>query len=175
MKRFSVLLPVLFLWLGTLSCNVALARAEEDPGEEQGSRTGLPLPRYAALRFGQINLRSGPGTRYPIEWVFVKQGLPVQITAEYDIWRRIRDFEGTEGWVQKSALTGKRGAIVTGVSRDLRRNDSADSAITAHLEVGALGQILGCGKEWCKVKFDGIKGYLRKSEFWGAEDNETFH
>ncbi len=173
MKRFSFIVLALCLWVATPYG--IQARADDDAPEEQGTQTGMPLPRFAALRFSQINLRTGPGTRYPIDWVYVRQGLPIQITAEYDIWRRIKDSDGTEGWVQKSALTGKRSAIVTGVMRDLRKDDSVDSAIVAHLEPGAVGQLTSCAKEWCKLKFDSVKGYLRKGEFWGAFENETFH
>ena len=70
--------------------------------------TGLPVPRFVSLRSAEVNVRTGPGTRYPVEWVFVKRDIPVEITAEFDTWRRIRDWEGTEGWVHQSMLSGKR-------------------------------------------------------------------
>jgi len=132
------------------------------------------LPRFATLRSGEVNMRTGPGTRYPIEWVYTRRGLPVEVTAEYDIWRRVRDPEGIEGWVHKTELTGKRAAVVTGSLRELRSDHDETAAIVAHLEPGALGQIISCAPDWCKLKFDGIKGYLRKSDFWGAHSNETF-
>ena len=119
-------------------------------------------------------MRTGPGTRYPIEWVMTHQGLPVEIIAEYEIWRRIRDPEGAEGWVHKVSLTGKRSAMVTGSAQDLRRDHDAQSAIVAHLEKGAVGQLVSCSKDWCKLKFNGIKGYLPKTAFWGAYPNEVF-
>ena len=148
--------------------------AEADNGDASSGRTGLPLPRFASLRTKEVNLRTGPGTRFPIDWVFVRQGLPVEITAEYDIWRRVKDSQGTEGWVHKAELIGKRSALVTGSARDLYRRDDPTTAVLAHLEVGSVGQLLGCSIEWCKVKFGGIKGYLRKTDFWGAYPNESF-
>ena len=136
--------------------------------------SGLPLPRFAALRSSEVNMRAGPGTRYPIEWVFTRQGLPVEIIAEYDIWRRVRYPEGNEGWVHKNELIGKRAAIVTGGPRDLRGDNRDDAPAVAHLDPGAIGQLSACGRDWCKLKFEDVKGYLRKSEFWGAYPGETF-
>ncbi len=134
----------------------------------------LPVPRFATLRSGEVNMRTGPGTRYPIEWVYTHRGLPVEVIAEYDIWRRVRDPEGSEGWVNKTELTGKRAAIVTGVAHDLHKSNDDQSTIVAHIEGGAVGQLLSCDPDWCKLKFDSVKGYLRKTNFWGAYPSESF-
>ena len=171
--RFVALLTAFLLATG------GNALAADQPTNEQdteGGKTGFPVPRFASLRSDDVNMRTGPGTRYPIEWQFTHKGLPVEITAEYDIWRKVRDPEGAEGWVHKSALTGKRAAIITGtMPRELRDGEDDTSVSLAHLEPGAVGQLLGCGKEWCKVKFSDIKGHLKKTDFWGAYPNETFH
>ncbi|MDX2027464.1 MAG: SH3 domain-containing protein [Alphaproteobacteria bacterium] len=152
-----------------------LANAASENDDEGLGASGLPLPRFASLRSNEVNMRTGPGTRYPIEWVFTRHGLPVEITAEYEIWRRIRDPDGSEGWVHKSNLSGRRMAIVTGKGRELRRDDNPQSPITAHLETGAMGQILSCKPEWCRLKFEGAKGYLPKSDFWGTYADEVFN
>ncbi|MDD5587404.1 MAG: SH3 domain-containing protein [Alphaproteobacteria bacterium] len=165
MKRFLILFLLLV--------SGAAFAAEADANDEAKGASGLPLPRFASLRSGEANLRTGPGTRYPIEWVLVHKGMPVEITAEFDVWRRVRDWEGTEGWVHKSSLTGKRGAVVTGAERELRENDKASTPTLAHLEPGAMGQLISCAPEWCRVKFGDIKGFLRKSEFWGVYANEV--
>jgi SH3-like domain-containing protein len=148
--------------------------ANENDTDESKAATGLPLPRFAALRSNDVNMRTGPGTRYPIEWVFTHQGLPVEIIAEYEIWRRVRDPEGAEGWVHKTELTGKRSLIVTGKGRELYSDTDDKSPVLAHLETGAIGTLASCTKDWCKAKFDGVKGYVRKSDFWGAYPGEIF-
>lgn len=145
----------------------AADREEEKP-------TGLPIPRFASLRSEEVNMRAGPGTRYPIAWVYNRKGLPVEIVAEFDIWRRVRDPEGTEGWVHKTEITGKRMAIVTGGQHDLHETAEDASPVTAHLEAGVIGQISSCQRDWCKLKFEGAKGYLRKTQFWGAYPAEVF-
>jgi SH3-like domain-containing protein len=142
--------------------------------EDTDNASHLPIPRFAALRSGEVNMRTGPGTRYPIEWVYTRRGLPVEVIAEYDIWRRVRDPEGAEGWVNKTELTGKRSAVIIGAAHELRNDRDDKAAIVAHLETGAMGQLVSCAQDWCKAKFDGVKGYLRKTDFWGAYPNETF-
>jgi SH3-like domain-containing protein len=156
-----------------LLATAAQAAINESETDSKGV-SGLPLPRFASLRSDDVNMRTGPGTRYPIEWVFARQGLPVEITAEYEIWRRVRDPEGAEGWVHKNALVGKRTAIVTGALRELHTDADEKSLVAAHLEMGAVGQLMSCAKDWCKVRFNGTKGYLRKTEFWGAYPGEMF-
>jgi len=160
-----------------LCCFLAVstqASVNETDSDSSKTTSGLPLPRFASLRTNDINMRTGPGTRYPILWVFSHQGLPVEIIAEYEIWRRIRDPDGSEGWVHKTSLSGKRSAIVIGGTHELRTSREDTAPIAAHLEAGAVGQLLSCAKDWCKLKFDGNKGFLRKSDFWGAYPNEVF-
>lgn len=169
MRRIFALILLL------LVSQVAQAAVNENESDGSGKgASGLPVPRFASLRSGEVNMRTGPGTRYPIEWVFTHQGLPVEITAEYEIWRRVRDPEGAEGWVHKSALSGKRTVIIIGSTHELHHDANAQSDILAHLEMGSTGQLVSCAKDWCKLKFDGIKGYLPKSNFWGAYPNEVF-
>jgi len=151
-----------------LSASVAFAADDAD------NSTHLPVPRFASLRSGEVNMRTGPGFRYPIKWVYKKRGLPVEITAEFDIWRRVRDPEGTDGWISSIELSGKRSAFVTGENRKLRYQHDEGSAIVAHLDPGAIGQILSCKRDWCKVKFGDVKGYLKKAFFWGAYTDEAF-
>jgi SH3-like domain-containing protein len=161
---------------GLLACLIflSLLASPLHAADEIDNTSHLPVPRFATLRSGEVNMRTGPGTRYPIEWVYARRGLPVEVTAEYDIWRRVRDPEGTEGWVNKTELTGKRGAIITGTGHDIYDSRNEQSAVLAHLETGAIGQIVSCAQDWCKVKFAGVKGYLRKTDFWGAYPTETF-
>ena len=174
MKRRKIIAGIFLLVL--FAVNPVRAIDETDNGEGSvKTGSGLPIPRFASLRASDVNLRTGPGTRYPIDWVFTHQGMPVEITAEYEMWRRVRDAEGDEGWVHKNALSGKRAAIVTGGMRELRGDPDINAAIAAHLEVGAVGQLVSCAKDWCKLKFEGTRGYLRKTEFWGAYEAETFN
>ena len=138
----------------------------------------MPIPRFVTLRTNEINLRAGPSVNYPIEWVYTREGLPVEITAEYDTWRRIRDIEGTEGWVHQSMLSGKRSVLVTGDNTQ-PVYDKADSTapIIARAEPKAMGALTKCENAWCEVTFttadNDIKGYMPKGSFWGAYADEV--
>ncbi|MCE2509440.1 MAG: hypothetical protein J4G10_00430 [Alphaproteobacteria bacterium] len=137
--------------------------------------TGLPLPRYVSLRASEVNVRTGPGVRYPVDWVFRRHGLPVEIVAEFDTWRKIRDAEGTEGWVHQSLLSGKRAILVTGGLRTLHRKPSKDSKTVAKAETNVVGRLIACPKqsEWCRVNVGAYEGWLKRSDFWGVYPNET--
>ncbi|MCR0981875.1 SH3 domain-containing protein [Roseomonas pecuniae] len=134
----------------------------------------MPLPRFAALRAEEVNMRSGPGTRYPIEWTYQRKDLPVQIVREFELWRRIRDMDGTEGWVHQSNLTGRRTLVVAGEERVLRRRPEEGAHVVARLKPGVLGRIRLCeaGQVWCEVQVADYRGWMRRSEFFGAMPEE---
>ena len=97
--------------------------------------SGLPLPRFVSLRADQVNLRTGPGVQYPVEWVYQRKDLPVEIITEYRTWRKIRDWQSTQGWVHQSMLSGKRSIIVTGKRRSMRSSASSVQATASSPQV----------------------------------------
>jgi SH3-like domain-containing protein len=137
------------------------------------SSTGLAVPRYVSLRSDEVNLRTGPGVRYPVEWVLQRRHMPVEILAEFENWRKIRDFQGTEGWVHESMLSGRRYAIVTGAVRGLHRDPDAKASTVARLEPGVVAEILECRNDWCRLDSDGYKGWVTRAEFWGVYPSEA--
>lgn len=157
---------------------VAPAAAQDEPQQEADPRpdavvrSGLPIPRFATLRSDEVNLRTGPGVRYPVDWVFVRAGMPVEITAEFDTWRRIRDWEGTQGWVHRSMLVGRRSFVITGDVHTLRREPGGSSPAVAQVEPGVIGRLNYCKGDWCRVEAQGIEGWLRRDEFWGVYPDE---
>lgn len=134
---------------------------------------GLPLPRFAALRADEANVRVGPGTDYPIQWVFVRAGVPVEITAEHDNWRRIRDADGAVGWIHRSLLTGARTVLITGGIQTLRRGPSQAATPVAKAEPGVLGRLRECNGDWCRIEVDGHRGWLPRTAVWGVYRDET--
>ncbi len=139
---------------------------------ERPGRTGLPLPRFVSLRAAEINLRIGPGVRYPIDWVYRRRGLPVEVIDEFETWRRIRDHEGTTGWVHQSMLDGRRSVMVTGEARLLRRAPEAGAPGVAHLEAGVIARLEGCEGDWCRVTVERFDGWLRRGEVFGLYPGE---
>ncbi|NKC32364.1 SH3 domain-containing protein [Roseomonas sp. BU-1] len=134
----------------------------------------MPLPRFAALRSDEVNMRVGPSTSYPIEWTFQRRDLPVQIIGEFQLWRRIRDADGAEGWVHSSTLAGRRTALVRpagpGPEVMLRRRAEEAASPVARLRPGVIARLRECGAEspWCEVQVAGHRGFLRRAEIWGV-------
>jgi SH3-like domain-containing protein len=151
---------------------MCLVADQRTTAETLGSETKLPIPRFVSLRSGEVNLRTGPGTNYPVDWVFVRRGLPVEIIAEFDVWRKIRDWQGTVGWVHQSMLDGRRTARITGADRELRSEPADDAAIVARVAPGVIGRLLECEASWCELDTEGYRGWLKRDEFWGAYPDE---
>ena len=170
-----VCLILCLMWAGSAAAqNSSEATSEAVPklGEQSG-RTGLPLPRFVSFRAPKVNLRTGPGTRYPIDWVYTRQELPVEIIDEFDNWRRIRDWQGTVGWVHQSMLQARRSALVTGERRLLRAEPLGEAAGIAWLEVGVIARLERCDETWCQVEVGKFTGWLRRDEFYGAYADEN--
>lgn len=125
------------------------------------------LPRFASLRADEVNLRAGPGKEYPVEWVFRRAALPVEIVAEYDQWRKIRDIDGTEGWVHRSLLSGARTVTVTGGIRELRQGPGEAEPLVARAEPGVLASLIACEAGWCRIEARGYTGWLPAAHLWG--------
>lgn len=137
-------------------------------------RTGLPLPRFASLRASEVNLRRGPGERYPIDWVYRRRGLPIEIIDEFESWRRIRDHDGTVGWVHRSMLRGQRTVLVLGSMRSLRRDPDTQAPAVARLEPGVVARLETCRQVWCRVETGGFGGWLRRQDIYGLYPDEIY-
>ncbi|WP_442935684.1 SH3 domain-containing protein [Nitrobacter sp. NHB1] len=143
------------------------------------STSGLPIPRYVSLKSDHVNVRVGPTKDNDVSWVYTKAGLPVEITAEFENWRRIRDSEGAEGWVYHSLLSGRRTAVVTMKHKDdlAQLYSSADtaSAVAARLQAGVVTQVKHCAAGWCHVAGDGFDGWIQQQRLWGVYADEKIN
>jgi SH3-like domain-containing protein len=141
-----------------------------------GPVTKLPMPRFASLKTDRVNLREGPSKEHATKWVYERAGLPVEITAEFEIWRKVRDSEGIEGWVLHSLLSGRRTALVTpnkkGENSKLYARASASADLAATLQSGVIVNIRNCDGAWCLVDGDGFKGYMEQEKLWGVYPDE---
>jgi SH3-like domain-containing protein len=142
-----------------------------------GSQTGLRVPRFVSLKSDKVNVRRGPSTDQAIVWVFARAGLPVEIIAEADNWRRVRDSEGADGWVFHSLLSGRRTVLVSPWSKDheavpMHTGRSAGSRAVAELQSGVLGNVVSCDGEWCELTVGGYSGYVEQDKLWGVYRGE---
>jgi SH3-like domain-containing protein len=144
-------------------------------GSSLGSVTQLPVPRFVSLRTDEVNVRAGPGAQYPVIWVYHRAGLPVEIIAEFDIWRQIQAPDGGTGWVHEATLRARRGFYIIPPAAILRSAPSDDAGTVATLTQGVSGSLLSCAPEslYCKVAVGPLSGYLARVAFWGTLPDET--
>jgi len=145
-------------------------------GETTGGVSGLPVPRFVSLKSDRVNVRGGPNKDQDVRWVYTRIGMPVEITAEFENWRRIRDWEGSEGWVYHSLLSGRRTAVIVPKQKDelVPLFESADetSPVVAKLQSGVLASLKSCTGTWCRITGKNFDGYIRQERLWGAYPNE---
>ncbi len=143
--------------------------------QERGPVTNLPLPRFVSMKTNEANIRRGPGMTHRIDWVFKHKNLPLEITAEYGNWRRVRDRDGVGGWVHYSLLSGVRTAIIERDMLGLQSRPDKQSLVVARLELGVIARLEECEPEWCRLSAAGYRGWVPKSDLWGIAEGEIIH
>ena len=163
---------IIFSVLALLMISFSPVRAQ-GPADE--GETGLTIPRFVYIRSNHINDRSGPGARYPIEWVYMQKTAPVEIIAEFELWRKIKDWQGSESWVHKSMLSGKRSVkVITPGENNVYAKDDFKAKIIAKVEDEVVGEIEKCpvNNSFCKIKFASITGWVPRQNLYGIYPEE---
>lgn len=168
-----------------LSLGLALAMPATAPVLAQATgkgASGLPLPRFVSLKSERVNIRIGPSTDYAVAWLYLKSGTPMEVIQEYDNWRRVRDADGTEGWVNQALLSGERTALAAPWMRgkgedvfvNMRHEPQTGAAVTAKLQPGVVFTVDECNGDWCHASVNGAEGWVSQAEIWGAYPGEAF-
>ena len=159
------------LALSSIAAVAGGARAGSD-----AATSGLPVPRFVSIKVDRVNVRGGPDKDHDVTYIYTRVGWPVEITAEFENWRRIRDSDGSEGWVYHSLLSGKRMAAVHLKAKSdlaqLHAKPETDSPVTAQLQVGVLGAVKFCTGTWCRLVGEGFDGWIDQNDLWGVYPNE---
>lgn len=165
-----------------LLCPLSVAYAQDS---KEGVRTpynksGLPVPRFVSLSSDEVNIRTGPGTEYPIQWILKQKGLPVEVVLEYDNWRKVKDSNGDVGWVYHTLLSGKRTAIITGSDqvpayKKPSVGNNENMSLSMYLESGVLVGITECQRVFCNVQAEGFSGWVQRKSIWGVYEHENIH
>ena len=139
---------------------------------QKGQVTNLPIPRYVSLKVKEANARRGPSLSHKIDWIYKRQNMPLEIYAEYENWRRVRDFEGLGGWVHYTLLSGTRYVLVKNELLEMRLLPSIDAQVIAKVPQHNIATLDKCNKDWCRIIDDGYKGWVPKNGIWGVYENE---
>jgi SH3-like domain-containing protein len=140
--------------------------------QERGTETNLPLPRFVSLKATEGYARRGPSKTHRIDWVFQHRSMPLEITAEFGHWRRVRDREGAGGWMHYSLISGVRTVLIQAPLVDLRVNPDPAAMIVAQAEAGVVARLGKCLQDWCRITAGAEKGWAPKSALWGVGADE---
>jgi SH3-like domain-containing protein len=148
-----------------------------DQAPAQLGPSGFPIPRFLTLKANKVNVRKGPSSSHDVAWVFQRKGMPVEVIAEFEKWRKIRDSQGEEGWILQQMLSGRRFAMAPDWNKEksvaLHDGETARSGTVAKLSPGVIAQIESCSGEWCYVTTDDYEGYALQTELWGVYPGEV--
>lgn len=152
-----------------------------------GPVTGLPIPRFVVLKSADTNLRKGPNVKFPINWNYKRKGYPMMLVAEFENWRKLRDHDGAEGWAHENLITGVRNVMVIANNYKTKkpmylehnselvifRYPDENSYPMARAQLGVMGKLKKCQKEWCKIRIEDHTGWALKSNLWGVGADEV--
>jgi SH3-like domain-containing protein len=162
--------------LAAMGAVTFLAAAHAGGDTNIGPKSGLPMPRFVSLKPDRVNVRGGPTRDHEVTFIYTRAGLPVEITAESDNWRRIRDWEGSEGWVYHSLLSGKRTALVAPKDKNqlvpLYDKSDSNGTVLARLAAGVLASVKHCTGSWCRIAGARFDGWAVQEQLWGVYSNE---
>lgn len=126
-------------------------------------------PYWASITQVPAIMRRGPSRQMPAVWRYVRDDLPVRVTAVYEDWRRVEDPDGTVGWMHSRLLSAARTAIVTGNIRPMRVSPNPGAAVAYRAEPGVVGRLSDCGEGWCMLDVKGRAGWIETAHIWGDE------
>lgn len=170
------------LFLSLLSGLVLLHPANLTAQTTEKGASGLPIPRFVSLKAKRVNMRVGPGQNYQVMWLYTRAGVPMEVIQEFDNWRRVRDFDGTEGWIFHSLLSGARTAVITpwlrsqtpSILASVFASPADNSRVKAKLEPGVIIDVQECDGSWCSIKIQNVRGWIAQDKLWGVYPNEAF-
>ena len=158
--------------------NPEISQAAEPENEielvppRKGQVTGRALPRFVSMKASTGRARRGPSMSHRIDWVFTQPDLPLMITDEFGLWRRVRAVDGTGGWMHYVLLSGVRYVIITADKATLHLTPDESSTVTAFAEKHVIAKLGKCTIDWCRISSRGYKGWVRKHEIWGVDADE---
>ena len=152
---------------------ISIVMATGATAGDRGPVTNLPLPRFVSMKASEGNVRRGPSLTHRIDWVFKRRDMPLQVTAEFGHWRRVRDRDGAGGWVHYALLSGVRTVLIEEDMLSARTRPDNAAPVSAAFELGVVARLNECNPDWCRVSAGGHRGWVRKENLWGVAADEV--
>tara|TARA_B110000116_G_scaffold223471_1_gene202671 strand:+ start:3237 stop:3803 length:567 start_codon:yes stop_codon:yes gene_type:complete len=163
--QFKLILYLLFITFSYTQINA----------KDVGSNTGLKVPRFVTLKSDDVNLRVGSSTNYPLILKYTTKNLPLQVTEEYQYWRKIIDINGNVGWIHKNLLKGERHAIIKESEFLIKIYSKPNGKLIGEIGQFNIVKINICLPYWCKINYKNINGWIVKKKLWGVFENEKIN
>jgi SH3-like domain-containing protein len=145
------------------------------PGAWAADSAAAGPPYFVSMKGEKTFMREGPGEDHRVKWIYHRKGLPVEVIASFDAWRRVRDMDGEVGWIHTVLLSRERTAVVKeGSEAEVFGRANPKSTVIAEAKPGAIGRLVHCAALTCEVKFAGAEGWVARTQLWGVHDGEQF-
>lgn len=134
--------------------------------------TNTAFAEMLSVKGDNINIRSGPGLKYPAKWEY-SSGFPVKVIQKKGSWIKIRDFESDTGWIHRSLLADKPRMIIKANKNvdknvNIRSGPSTKTKIVGKAYYGVVFSTLERKPGWTKVEHNsGLVGWVSSSLLWG--------
>ena len=123
--------------------------------------------KFLSLKKSKVNVRYGPSFDFPVKYIYQKKNLPIKQIDKKENFRRIIDHKKDSGWIHVSQIK-KVNSVVTLEDKIMFKKSTVFSKPLAKIKKGRLLVIQKCEDGWCKVKTESFKGWVNKSDLWGA-------
>ena len=175
-KAWFVVCGFAFALIGWAQAAPSAIRAQSArPASVSAPAAALPQPYFESLKGDKVFMREGPSDNHRVKWIYHRKGLPVEVLASFEVWRRVLDMDGEIGWIHQALLSRERTAVVIGeAGAPIRRASGADAALVAEAKPGAVGRLIACKPDACEVRFPAVSGWLDRTRLWGVHDGENF-
>ena len=121
---------------------------------------------FLSLKKNKVNVRYGPGFEYPIKYIYTKINLPIKQIDKKENFRRIIDLKNNSGWIHVSQLK-KANSIIPKKDKILFSKPTNFSRPLAKIEKGRVLLVQSCNNNWCKIKTESFKGWVKIGHIWG--------
>jgi len=122
---------------------------------------------FLSLKKNKVNVRYGPSFESPIKFIYKKINLPIKQIDKKENWRRIIDLKNNSGWIHQSQLK-KINSIIPLKDKILFSKPSIFSKPLAKIENGRVLILQKCEINWCKIKSEKFKGWVKTDNVWGS-------
>ncbi len=127
----------------------------------------ISFAQTVSVKKDNVNVRSGPGTEFPVAMELFK-GYPLKVIKKKGDWLQVSDFENDKGWIFSSLVSPGSTVIVNGKkSVNMRSKPNTKATVIASVDRGVVLTKISTQAKWIKVKHSqGTVGWIYAPLLW---------